>query len=87
MDENMRQAFLHGQLLSLSPTQYALLSCLVGQPGQVLPTEQLEEAIWGEAYIDDPERLKSVIKGLRKALGNEADRLENVRGVGYLWRE
>ena len=36
--------------------------------------------------LDDPDRLKWFIKGLRQALGTEAARLENVRGVGYLWQ-
>ena len=26
------------------------------------------------------------LPGLRRALGEEAERLENVRGVGYMWR-
>lgn len=86
IDEGQRQVFLHGQPLNVTPTQYDLLLCLVQQPGRVLSPEQLEQALWGDEYIEDPERLKSVLKGLRRALGNEADRLENVRGVGYLWR-
>jgi hypothetical protein len=83
IDESQRQAWLHGQLLSLTPTQYILLAHLVERAGQVITNEALEQAVWGEEYIEDPERLKSVIKGLRQALGPEAARLENVRGVGY----
>lgn len=86
IDPDLRRAFLQGDLLELTPTQYDLLLCLVQQAGQVLSTETLEHAIWGDEYIDDPERLKSVIKGLRRALGEAADRLENARGIGYLWR-
>jgi DNA-binding response OmpR family regulator len=59
---------------------------LIKEAGQVITPEELERAVWGEEYIEDPERLKSVIKGLRRALGEEAERLENVRGVGYMWR-
>ena len=83
IDERQRQAWLHGQPLSLTPTQYTLLAHLIERAGQVITNEALEQAVWGEEYIEDPERLKSVIKGLRQALGPEAARLENVRGVGY----
>lgn len=83
VDKSQRQALLHGQALTLTPTQYALLTYLVEQSGQVVTNEVLEQAVWAEEYIEDPERLKSVIKGLRQALGAEAARLENVRGVGY----
>jgi hypothetical protein len=86
VDENQRQVLLHGQALSLTPTQYTLLVHLAKQAGQVLSAQELEQAVWGDEYIEDPERLKSVIKGLRRALGEEAERLENVRGVGYVWR-
>jgi DNA-binding response OmpR family regulator len=86
IDEGQRQAMLHGQPLSLTSTQYTLLVHLVGHAGQVVAAEDLERAVWGEVYVEDPERLKSVIKGLRRALGEAAERLENVRGVGYMWR-
>jgi hypothetical protein len=86
IDEGQRQAMLHGQPLSLTSTQYTLLVHLVEHAGQVVAAEDLERAVWGEVYVEDPERLKSVIKGLRRALGEEADRLENVRGMGYKWR-
>lgn len=86
IDSERHQVFLHGQLLTLTPTQFTLLRHLVDQAGQVITTQALEQAVWGDEYIEDPERLKSVIKGLRRALGKESGRLENVRGVGYVWR-
>jgi len=86
IDESQHQTLLQGQPLSLTSSQYVLLVHLVKQAGQVLSAEELEEAVWGDEYIEDPERLKSAIKGLRRALGDEAGRLENVRGVGYMWR-
>ena len=86
LDPELRRAFRRGQALELTPTQYDLLLCLVEQAGHVLTTEALEQAIWGDKYIENPERLKSVLKGLRRALGDAAGRLENVRGLGYVWR-
>ncbi len=83
IDREQHQALLHGQPLLLTTTQYTLLMHLVERAGQVVTNEALEQALWGETYVEDPERLKSVIKGLRQALGAEAARLENVRGVGY----
>ncbi|MCL4295810.1 MAG: winged helix-turn-helix domain-containing protein [Anaerolineae bacterium] len=83
IDREQHQASLHGQPLVLTTTQYTLLIHLVERAGQVVSNESLEQALWGETYVEDPERLKSVIKGLRQALGAEAARLENVRGVGY----
>lgn len=86
IDESQHQAWLNELPLSLTPSQYTLLTYLVERAGQVITNEALEQVVWGEAYIEDPERLKWIIKGVRQALGTEAARLENVRGVGYLWQ-
>ena len=53
--------------------------------GLLAPTEG-EAWVGGFSVAEDPERIKSVIKGTRRALGEEAAWLENVRGVGYVWR-
>jgi hypothetical protein len=87
IDLNRRQVLLHSCRLKLTTTQYNLLVHLVAHAGQVLTGEALERALWGNEYIEDPERLKAVIKGVRRALGQEAGRLENVRGVGYVWQD
>lgn len=87
IDEPGRQAMLRGASLDLTELQYALLVFLIKRSNQVVTTSEIERALWGDqTHIDDPERLKSVIKGLRRVLGDDAIRLENVRGVGYLWR-
>jgi len=79
--------------LSLSASQYALMAYLMEHQGQVVSSEELDrEVLWtsGEhrekyEYLGD-ERLKSVIKGLRKALGEDAVCIENKRGIGYIFR-
>ncbi len=86
IDEKQHQVLSRGHPLNLTATQYTLLLYLVKRAGQVVTTQALEQALWDDNYIEDPERLKSVIKGLRRALGDQSTRLENVRGVGYGWR-
>jgi DNA-binding response OmpR family regulator len=44
----------------------------------------LEKALWGDEYVEDPERVRAVIKSLRKALGDEAKCLVTKWGVGYM---
>jgi hypothetical protein len=85
-DANRRQMFLNGHALDLTELQFKLLLHLIQGGGQVVESAALEEALWGDEYIDDPERLKSVIKGVRRALGDAAGQLDNVRGVGYRWQ-
>ena len=87
IDEARREVICHSALIDLTPTQYDLLAIFLAHSGQVLDNDALERALWGEeVYVEDPERLKSVIKGLRRVLGDHADHIENVRGIGYRWQ-
>lgn len=84
VDLRQQAASLDGQRLDLTRTQYALLTCLLQRPGQVATYAELEEEIWGDAYTGDPERLKAAVKHLRRALGDRAGCIVNVRGMGYM---
>jgi DNA-binding response OmpR family regulator len=77
-------------LLSLSGSQHALFTYLMQRQGQVISSQELDRealSVPGEPYeyLSD-ERLKSAIKGLRRALGKDAACVENRRGIGYVFR-
>ncbi len=88
-----QHALLCEEPLPLSTKQFALLSYLMERQGQVVSNRELDqEVMWASPeelqkyeYLGD-ERLKSAIKGLRKALGDEAECIVNKRGVGYMFR-
>ena len=88
-----RRVLQRDRPLSLSASQYALMAYLMERQGQVVSSEELDrEVLWASAedrekyqYLGD-ERLKSAIKGLRKALGDDAACIENKRGIGYVFR-
>jgi DNA-binding winged helix-turn-helix (wHTH) protein len=78
------------RLLSLSGSQHALFTYLMQRQGQVISSQELDRealSVPGEPYeyLSD-ERLKSAIKGLRRALGKDAGCVENRRGIGYVFR-
>ncbi|MGH3799760.1 MAG: winged helix-turn-helix domain-containing protein, partial [Pseudonocardiaceae bacterium] len=63
----------------LSPTEYALLVALAGQPGQLVSQDRLAAAVWGQPKSSS---VVAVYVGyLRRKLG--ADRIRTVRGAGY----
>jgi len=82
-DLQQRAVTLKERRLDLTKTQYDLLVYLLQHPDQVITHEELEETIWGDAYTGNPERLKSAIKHLRRALNDDAEYIASVRGVGY----
>ncbi len=72
--------------LVLTTSQFALLTCLVQRAGQVVHGEDLERAVWGEVLVDDPDRLKTLIKRLRRAMEPYGEWIVSERGVGYALR-
>jgi DNA-binding winged helix-turn-helix (wHTH) protein/pimeloyl-ACP methyl ester carboxylesterase len=59
-----------GQELALTPKALEVLTYMVERAGQVLPREQLLEALWPETYVDD-HALSVQIGEIRKALGDD----------------
>ena len=74
------------QTLSLTNSQFALLTCLCQHPGQVVHGEDLEAAVWSEVLVNDPDRLKTLIKRLRRAIEPFGEWIVSERGVGYALR-
>jgi two-component system KDP operon response regulator KdpE len=77
---------VRGAEVKLTPTEFALLACLVGNPNRVLTHRMLLQRVWGEEYGDEPEYLRVYMGRLRRKL--EADpahprHLVTELGVGY----
>lgn len=85
IDEAQRRATLAGRPLDVSGLEYALLHLLASQAGRVVAQESIQTALWGanNGAADSGERLKSVVKTLRRRLGSHRHLLRNVRGNGY----
>jgi two-component system response regulator QseB len=72
---------LDGKLIGLSQREFALLECLMENPGTVLSKEQLEERIYGWDEEVSSNAVEVHLHNLRRKLGSEW--IRNVRGVGY----
>ncbi|MGB3715099.1 MAG: winged helix-turn-helix domain-containing protein [Candidatus Promineifilaceae bacterium] len=87
IDRQRHQVHADGRELSLTTSQFDLLSRLGHQSGQVIHGSELEIAVWGDALLDDPDRLKTLIKRLRRAIDPYDKWIVSERGVGYALRE
>ena len=83
LDPQQRTALLRGQVLDLTRAEFDLLACLMTRAGQVITHRELDAQIWHDEIPLDPERLKTTVKTLRRALGADAGCVQNIRGVGY----
>ena len=86
IDRVRHRATVTGVELSLTPTEFRLLECLVRQPGRAFTRHQLMDAAIGEGAIVLERTIDVHIKTLRSKLG-DSDLIETVRGVGYRFRE
>ncbi len=72
--------------ITLKPKELELLVHLVRHRGNVCPTRQLLDEVWGYDYFGDSRTLAVHIHGLREKLEAEpggSRLIETVRGVGY----
>ena len=83
VDFAARQVTIKGEKLNLSPKEYDLLFYMVRNRGIALTREKLISDVWGYDFFGDDRTLDTHIKLLRKSLGDYADKITTLRGVGY----
>ena len=73
---------LGGAPIALSKREFSLLHALMKQPGVPLSRAQIEESLYGWDEEIESNAVEVYIHSLRRKLG--AERIRNVRGVGYM---
>jgi two-component system alkaline phosphatase synthesis response regulator PhoP len=79
-------AYQAGNPVSLTPTEFAILAALAGQPGRAFNRLQLLEAAQGTAYEGYERTIDAHIKNLRAKLEPDPKNpqyIETVFGIGY----
>jgi two-component system, OmpR family, alkaline phosphatase synthesis response regulator PhoP len=74
---------LHDKALDLTAVEYKLLYFLCKKPGRVYTRERILEEIRGDDVIITGRTVDVHILALRRKLGDDAELIETVRGVGY----
>ncbi len=69
--------------IMLTLKEYELLYTLMTNKGMVFTRDQLLNKIWGYEFDGESRTVDVHIRTLRMKLGDEGDRVETVRGVGY----
>lgn len=81
LDPATREVRRNGELVALSPREFALLQALLEHPGRILSRAQLEERLYGWGEEVESNVVEVHLHTLRRKLG--ANFIRNVRGVGY----
>ena len=86
VDMKRREAWLKGELVSLTPTEFRVLACLAERAGEALSQEDILRSVWGEYRQDGGSALRRYVWFLRKKIEDDPEdpkRLVTVRGYGY----
>ena len=81
------QVSVNDEPIDFTYLEYALLAFLITHPGQTYSRDALLQHVWGIDYFGGSRTVDVHVRRVRSKLGPDlAQRLETVRGVGYLWR-
>ncbi len=86
IDPGTHEAWKDSQPLALSPKEFALLSFLARNPGQVFSREALLDRVWGQDAYVTSRTVDVHIRWLRERIEeapSQPRRIQTVRGVGY----
>jgi len=84
LDEENHTAKLGGEELKLAPGEFRILALLVRNRGRVLARGRILDAVLADDEKSVTERTVDVqVATLRRKLGDWAEHIETIRGVGY----
>ncbi len=87
IDRERHRVTVNNQPLDLTPSEFSLLEALLRQPGRVFSrAELIDAALGGDALVLD-RTIDVHVRALRKKMGEYADLVETVRGIGYRFRD
>lgn len=77
---------LDDKVISLTPIEFNILWYLCSRKGEVISSEELFEAVWGERYLDSSNTVMAHIARLREKMHEKPRQpkyIKTVWGVGY----
>ncbi len=83
VDFTARIVYVDGQRVDMSPKEYDLFFYMLRNKNIALTRDKLLSDVWGYDFFGDDRTLDTHIKILRKSLGQYADFIVTIRGVGY----
>lgn len=83
LDTRRHQAFANNEPMELTRSEFRLLQTLISQPGKAFERSELIDSALGEDTLVLERTIDVHIRAVRRKLGDLADMIETVRGVGY----
>ena len=86
LDHMKHTVTAEGKPVNLTLKEYELLRFLMEHPQTAFDRETLLKEVWSQDYFGGSRTVDVHIRTLRQKLGDCADRIETIRGLGYRFR-
>jgi DNA-binding response OmpR family regulator len=89
LDVRTRAVMRNDTLIKLTAKEYAVLECLIREPGRVLTRTEIAESIWSYDVYNQSNVVDVYIRNLRRKIDDPSAQklIHTVRGVGYCLSE
>lgn len=87
VDVAMRLVTVGGEPVDLTRREFDLLALFAANPGRPFSRDELLDRVWKGDYDVTDRTIDTHVQRLRKKLGDQADAIQTVWGVGYRFRE
>ncbi|MGE5344207.1 MAG: response regulator [Candidatus Omnitrophota bacterium] len=83
IDPNRHEVLVQGEKIPLTSTEFFILKLLAEKPGWVFSRKKILNALWGDEKDVFDRTVDVHVKNLRDKLGDAANLIKNIRGIGY----
>jgi two-component system phosphate regulon response regulator PhoB len=83
LDATVHEIRVNGAPVELTITEFRLLEDLLRHKGKARSREQLLDTVWGYSFEGYARTVDTHVRRLRAKLGDGAENIETVRGIGY----
>lgn len=87
LNVDTHQVFKNESEITLTQKEFSLLEFLIRNKGKVCTRTRIIEHVWDIHFDSDTSVIDVYINFLRKKLGDDANYISTIRGVGYIVRE
>ena len=78
---------IDGKVVEVTPKEFALLVFFIQNKNKVMTRENILNCVWGFDYNGDMRTVDTIVKQLRKKMGNAHQYIHSVYGIGYCFKE
>lgn len=82
IEVDSQKVYVKEKFVDTTPKEFELMQFFVKNEGVVLTRDHILDSIWGYHYVGDTRTIDTIVKQLRKKLGN-VSYIRTVYGVGY----